>query len=208
MLHGIMLAAGESTRLPNKALLPIAGGMPCIMSGLGLLKRSGAQRITIVISPDSCIPQVLKGLYDDSLEYVVQPKALGVPDALSQLKGISDDDTLMVTFCDNVFVEEECIPWGICPSAAVREMSPSNHQLDGWTKVNKCWVLRTYYTPLKLAGWYVIKGEHLLMVESPESSIVFLNSIEAEAMFINHPWWDIGTMNSYKEYWREHSLDM
>lgn len=200
MIHGVMLAAGGSTRLPNKALLPIKNGKPCIVSGLELLERS-CQRVHVVTSPPSCIPSVIEGMSEygmlDSLgnyDVVYQERALGVVDALRCLR-FGLDDIVVVTFCDNVFDDHEVVPLRpLLPYASVRKVEGALDGHDG-----ERWVDRSSKPEWKLAGWFVLRQVHIDI--GGTTSVDFLNRIEAKPVAMPYEWHDIGTMDAYKEYW-------
>lgn len=87
-LHGIVLAGGAAQRLPNKVLLPVHLGShigPCILSSLNYLVRHDVKMISVVIGPDSPVPDVVEGfdpMLCDSIDWVVQPEPTGVCDAI------------------------------------------------------------------------------------------------------------------------------
>ncbi len=206
MRTGIILAAGDATRLPNKPLLPLRNCQPVITSGIHLLRRSGCGRVVVVVPNESPLQAILSVFPGTTgLTFVEQFTANGVADALrTVLPHVGLDDELIVTFCDNVFTDEEVVPESPVeqgPFAAVRRLEPRiAYHLDKW--VDNEWVYRSVTgVDACLAGWYRIFGHNLQEATPDRNGIEFLNAIGADAHFVDLPWWDIGTPAMYKEYW-------
>lgn len=182
--RGVLLAAGASTRMPNKLMLSTREGRPVVESGIRLLERSGCETITVVVSPDSLIPDLVK------CDTVVQPEPLGVCDAI---KVANITGRTIIAFGDNVYPEDEVVPAWLAPCAASIRFLPYRNQLDGW---NRTWVARDEYPAWKLAGWYVVDR-----VIEELSSIEYLNCLNAMPFITKADgWYDIGTEEAYQEY--------
>lgn len=197
MRAGLMLAAGESSRLPNKALLPLRNQKPVITSGIDMLLRSGCHVIVVVLSPESLLSRILRALYPQhNFIFRYQDVPTGVGGALAAAKeACAPFDDVVVTFCDNVFDEREAAR-GTAPCASVRRIS--GRELDG--HLQGMWLHRDQNPLQKLAGWYILNPDHL--DTTIMDSIDFLNSIQASAVNMDYPWYDIGTLDAYQEYWR------
>lgn len=208
---GVMLAAGEATRLPYKALLPLRDGhCIAIESGLDLLYKTCARVVVVVRGDDSMIPRILWLRRWKALEYCVQ-RGDGVVAALATARqhflhtGTDlSRSTAYVTFCDNVFTNGERLPEKIDRScAAVRCLpKPAMTHLDGW-RDGAGWVRRDQQPELALAGWYALKGGSMPTHDyASMSSVQYLNAVAAQphACDEERTWWDIGTVESYAAY--------
>ena len=183
-MHGIVLAAGSATRMPNKALMPIAGGRLAIESSLEFLRGLNT---TVVVSKDSLIPHVLKMRGWKHLQYAVQPEPKGVVDAIKRV----EFELACVTFCDNVYSMFEPRPHS--PVATIR-CSP-NTDLD-WHD-GRQWCSRPKpESALAFAGWCVVQ-QHMLV---RESLIECFNICNVQPQLVEEPWWDIGTTSEYERY--------
>ena len=182
---GVVLAAGESKRMPNKALLPIEGGRPAITSAIDFLHRHGLP-VMVVVSPDSAIPLVLDAMYP-RLRYVVQQAACG---PLHAMRLVPRESRMVFTFCDNIYTGQLDTR---SPIATVRDSD--NPELDryykGWVPRGSCGVA--------FAGYIVCDPHHL---DVPGDTLLeWLNAIKAEPVRKDDEWHDLGTLSSYKEYW-------
>jgi len=205
MIRGLVLAGGEATRLPNKPLLPLKNGKPAITSGIDLLRHSGITHITVVVPPGSAIPSILDYTYVTNFKYVIQEAALGVPIAISQI--LPDDtfdfeDKLVVVFCDNVYSH----------GTKINDVNPVGHtviEIAGEPIKSKSlsrWCGRWMSSPqgnVCVAGWMVLDRDSLQWAHHFQSTIDFLNKIEAQPIYIEDKgWWDIGTPSAYAAYWK------
>ena len=99
-MWGIIPAAGQGTRLPNKPcckeLIPVAG-KPVIEYLLDRMVIGGADKICIVISPEKFdIVQKYRDAYKTAkLCYVVQPEPRGLADAIFRCEPIVNGDVLI-----------------------------------------------------------------------------------------------------------------
>ena len=112
---GVILAAGRGTRLLpitkwiNKCLFPL-GNKPVIYYPLSTLVLSGLKKIVVVIDPLQGYQireyiQLIKKefLFGVSIFFTVQPKPLGMPDAISTTANIVKGENIMVVGGDNIF---------------------------------------------------------------------------------------------------------
>jgi NDP-sugar pyrophosphorylase family protein len=208
---GVILAAGEATRLPNKALLPTRrDGELVVESALGLLLRSACSRVLIVVRARSILPVVLKRRRRYGCSYVNQPSTplhAGVGGAIrAAASDCDEDDQMLITFCDNIFDETECVPSGLPgPLASVRQVLTQRcRQLDGhrdgrWTPRED---LRD--EDPRLAGWYLLPADRVRSSSAATTGgIDLLNELGASAYVVQgHEWHDVGTEDTYEEYMR------
>ena len=190
MLHGLLLAAGEASRMPNKPLLPQANGQLVIESGLHFLNHN-CDDITVVENGTRIISKALT-ISGWSLQYKVQDDATGVMDAIRcGVQGMTGE--VVIAFCDNIYDFEERVPDRYC--ASIRKVEG---ELDGYTDK---WVYRDENPTWKLAGWYRVP---VGFVDDTKDVLDWLNKwrIEAHAMF--GKWYDVGTVKSYGRYLDEH----
>jgi hypothetical protein len=199
--HGIILAAGDASRLPDKPLLPLRDGRPAICSGIDLLLRSDCNEVTVVTQPRSVIPRVLARNFS-GLRFAVQQQPVGVMDAICCGLPHSECDAL-VTFCDNVFEESESVPKHLFRHASVRTIaSPgARAQLDYW---DGGWRVRRdnlSSSALCFAGWMVMPSRKLWCCRSG-SLIQCFNEHDVQPVHVhNKQWWDSGTPETYRNYW-------
>lgn len=113
---GIILAAGDATRMPNKHLLPIKKDLLAIESSIRLLTLSCINNIIIVVQEDSLLPKILPQRMAGwpRLKYVTQKRsvkksyfhAVWVAVTAAQLYE-QEDAAICITCCDNVYPEDE-----------------------------------------------------------------------------------------------------
>jgi len=201
---GIVLAAGAAARLPNKALLPIAGDRICIESALGWLARQErVSKIVVVVNTSGIVPAVLdmRG-WRGRLEYVVQPRMLGVVDAIARCAPLVKDDAV-VTFCDNVYDGMDAPGVVPPPLASVIQGTKVEDQLDWYDPSSSQWRLRGgHETPQwYFAGWMVVPRAVAELGMPHQALVKFMN----EHGFVplrreRGSWTDIGTPTSYRRY--------
>jgi len=154
MSCGIILAAGESTRLPSKVLLPISEQLIAIESAIVMSQYCCAQ--TVVVCGCSLVMDALKMRgWQNNISYVFQPKPLGVCDAVARGACASLHDKCCVFFGDNIYPTADVNHIKKCLGmskkfASVREVDLPG--LDGFT-TSEGWVSRKENPKLKLAGW-------------------------------------------------------
>ncbi len=210
---GVILAAGKATRLPNKALLPIADGKIAIESAIAFCNRV-AQTTLVVVDPARIIEEVLRRRGHRNLKFVVQPEPFGVTDAIARGAAAAENrELILVTFCDNVYDPEENVS-AISNYASVR--SVDSPQLDQWSQGKKKWIPRLTnddeddgnwnrgeigQNP-KFAGWMILQHSVAELGVPEENVLSFMNRHNVKPKEANHKlrWWDIGTVQSYKQY--------
>jgi len=196
-MHGILLAAGAATRLPNKALMPIGDGKIAIESGLSLLAYNGCHPITIVVGPHSHIPSILEMRgWRLPLSFAVQSSPTGCMDAI---RAANPKKRFCVAFCDNVYDYTERIPDEPCVS--VRQVD--NSQLDWWDPSAEGgrgrWKARPKpASALAFAGWAVM-GPGMLQYGGPLVSVFNACGVKA-TLRADSSWRDIGTSEQYQFY--------
>lgn len=104
-MQGVIIAAGESSRLESKFLLPVfheGKMMPLFQYQILWLEAHGCKHIRAVIAQWSVLPLVW-----DRIEYVVQKERKGVCDAINLgCNGVQS----VVLACDNVIDWYEPLP--------------------------------------------------------------------------------------------------
>lgn len=197
-MHGIMLAAGESSRLPNKALLPLRGPHGIVIeSGLGFLARSECHRISVVTRGDSLLPKVLRHRGWCTLGYATAER--GIANAI--LAARKEGEDALITFCDNVFSDGELLmPMSRPTSASIRRIPDSPH-LDKYNSETGCWVDRRANMQWCFAGWCFLSASvKNATIEKASTFVHLLNLTQAYGEIVEREWWDVGTPESYTEY--------
>jgi hypothetical protein len=192
---GVLLAGGKATRLPNKVLLPQRDGRPVCFSGLDYLIRHGCDPIHIVIPPASVIVDVIAKHYKfDSLNFIHQPDATGVGDALNLIPEPIDGHA-MIVMGDNIYPVTEVVD-AAWPFVVVRRVPA--WRLPHLVRVTKDGKLtRTAPGALALSTpWAIpIDGQY-----SSEGWPDLTDQTKVELP--GEEWHDIGTVETYTHYWR------
>jgi NDP-sugar pyrophosphorylase family protein len=206
---GVVLAAGEASRLRNKPLLPISGERILIESAIGFLRRNNAEDIFVVVDGSGVLRRVLEMLDYDTLKYVLQPRPYGVPDAIARVAPLVQNRAI-IAFCDNFYDESEQVTEYGGNWCSVRGSDQSG--LDGWDKNGGkdrqgCWLDRSLVKPRmpKLAGWLVLE-KGTMERGLPDTSLVeFLNEHDVKAHEVSrtYRWYDLGTPEAYLAYLKE-----
>lgn len=204
---GIVLAAGEATRLPNKPLLPIEHRQIVIESAL-FFCDDHCDETLVVVNTDGIIEQLLIRRGWQDLTFIVQPKAYGVCDAFARAACCAAHDHIMVTFGDNVYpVEKISMP---VTGASVRKSN--NPELDECmshlVKDQTTWVKRgsTTVDPWKLLGWVQLPKKVAVLGEVDQTLIEFLNDHSIQGIWSDKTCHDVGTVVSYLEYLTDFSF--
>ena len=204
---GIVLAAGESTRLPGKVLLPTRKG-PVVQSAIDLCRRSGCLNTITVISRKEWDDEgVLFNYLNSGVERMCpQDAARGVIDAIRcATRDIVWPDEYLVTFGDNVYDERETADALDCASVR-RVEAPNADQLDGWEEwpLKGAWADRGRLPQLKFAGWLHLSREKLeRLVAASDFLIPAMNAARVRPHVVERmQWWDIGLPEAYSHYWR------
>lgn len=229
---GLILAAGDATRMPNKAILPIKRDLIAIESSINLLRLSCIKDVYIVIKPGSIIPSILPKRFSghQTFKYIYQPDAHGYFSAIwTALQAINfDDNTAMcVTCCDNVYHEDERVNWSALTGPSIDaalstrtfSLSIAKHltRFDGmgaWTRhqiIDASNLTDANFKDeyLCFAGYALFKNlknlQKMLVTALGYggSTEVILNAIKAHALRFapELEWFDIGTPETYKQYW-------
>jgi dTDP-glucose pyrophosphorylase len=207
MYKGVVLAGGLATRLPNKPLLPLRNHKPAITSGIDFLKRSGVNDVVVVVPPNSAIPRVLAS-FGYGPRFCVQEHATGVCGAVAAaapwLNPLSDDDRVVVTYCDNVYGESSKLS-KIDASVAnghsvmfiddpVKSHGLSKYSDGTWVHDSK--------SNLCVAGWMLLDRRGVELADGAPSTEQLMNCVNGVPIRVDDPeWYDIGTVMTYAAYW-------
>lgn len=211
---GIVLAAGNATRLPNKLLLPMHNCRPLILSSVEYLRANNVEEIRVVVSQDSAVEPFLRRYYGDKhrIRCITQTMPKGVVNGI--LTGILEDDhwkkKLVVVCGDNVYPAHEKTP-RLRPPFVVGRRVPRvrARHLVQWDHRVCRWVRSEFPTrdPICLTTPWVFTVEQMRSVEldkiEPDRMEDMLNlcSVTLAELPING-WWDIGTHDMFMAYWR------
>jgi NDP-sugar pyrophosphorylase family protein len=216
-VKGIILAGGKATRLPNKPILPIRHNMLAVESSINLYHRSGIHDIYIVVPPNHVLPQILSHRHGYTFKYVYQPRPDGVPGAimavLAQFPSIT---SFFVSCCDNVYHDEEFIDVHnieiqktTVPLIVTRNCSPADmHRLSGWDEASQQWQHPATNVQC-FAGWTYYPSasaftQAYAQLQDSGSCIELINALKAKPFHLDQTWWyDIGTVQAYREYWSQ-----
>jgi hypothetical protein len=207
MRLGAVLAGGDATRLPNKALLPLRNGLPMITSAIELCVRNNCTGAPLVIvRPDSLILSILH-TWQYGVRYREQKEPRGLIDAILvatrsfgpqlQLLFREGNEEFLITFCDNYYDCNELIPvTAKPPCVAVRDVK-KGHGKDLGT-----------YRGKTIAGWLLLNRASLQLVSDccPQMKLEdWLEAMDAQPIEMpsNLEWWDLGTKETYKNYWED-----
>jgi len=197
MTTGIVLAAGEATRFPNKLLLPIAHDRIVIESAINWLKAV-TKHITVVVPLGDVLREVLTARGHD-LHYVTQPVARGVPDAIQLCAGYVRDHAL-VTFGDNVYDWETVRAYETYGTVRKYE---HDADMDGWCGPYG-WVERGHPDKtLTFAGHMLLSRWQMEQADETQSTVRFMNEIKLCHELSESRWYDLGTPERYLRYVRE-----
>lgn len=182
---GVVLAAGDSTRLPNKCLLPMRSGF-VLQSAVEFL-RGQCDEVYCVVKPGP-VEVVVKRIYP-SMRLVYQKTAQGVHHALHRVNRYN----LVVAFSDCIYHPAETVP-DTCK--AIASIRPSVGNLDVWATDH--WADRG--TPgIPFLGWMFVPQ----IPNGDLDTVGLLNALGASPYSVKLPCWDIGTPEAYERYWNE-----
>jgi len=229
--HGILLAGGFGSRLApmtsfvSKHLLDIAG-KPMIDYPINTLKHMGIKHITIVVG-SSFSGQIMDyvqdgGRYNVSINYVYQPKPLGIAQAIQLCQPyVEHQQQFSVILGDNIF--QSPIRWWRklnidnphCAKIALYKHPELNRfgvaSIDKKEKISKLQekpqVLDPIYEHYAITGCYVFDREYFNMFRHIKPSarnefeIVdiirqYLDNDALEYTIIKDHWLDAGTFQS------------
>lgn len=208
MRLGVVLAGGDATRLPNKALLPLRNGLPMITSAIELCVRNSCTGAPlIIVRPDSLVLSILH-TWQYNVRYREQKEPRGLIDAIQVATKIQrpggksymfreGDEEFLITFCDNYYDRNELIPiTAKPPCVAVRDVK-EGHGKDLGT-----------YRGKTIAGWLLLDYASLQIVSDccPQMKLEdWLGAMNAQPIEMSNSleWWDLGTKETYQNYWRQ-----
>lgn len=203
-MHGIVLAAGAATRMPNKGLLSLPDGTLVVESAIWLLHNWGCEAITVVVSRDSLVEDLLKAKGYNNLRFERQDTPRGVPNAIGLgAHNVHDKDDLhVVTFCDCVYRGISLTPVG--PHASVRRVDDDECQLDAWDPFKRRWVRRDEAQPdmPRFLGWLALSNEQAHAALAFTGSCVdFFNVLAIPGAQTSDGFvMDVGTPQAYKRF--------
>lgn len=197
---GVVLAAGNSTRLPHKCLLPDREGRPVMMQAIDF-SFLFAEECAAVVQPVSAERDWIS-----SQEYagvILTARPTGLCTALTVALEIEASEYL-VTFGDNIYdgLSNNEVP--VVGTASVRNID--NSELDGYDFGK--WQYRETYPIHKLAGWICCYRKQLETIARATSLIGGMNAADIKPHYCDPSleWWDIGTYDSYAAYLRREEM--
>lgn len=211
---GVILAAGNATRLPNKLLLPTRDYRPLILSSVEYLRTKKVREIRVVVAPNNAVELFLERYYrgKHNIRCLTQADPKGVIDAI--MHGIQQDDPgeekVVIVCGDNIYPPHEIIPREKPPFVVARRVPPNRAKhLVRWEPRFESW-MRTgtpCRDPLCLTTPWVFTVEQMRSVELHRLGLDrmedLLNFCCLRPTEVPHNgWWDIGTYDMFMEYWR------
>lgn len=213
---GIILAAGEATRLPNKPLLPLHGGKILIESALDLFKHMDS--IVVVIREGSLLPYIGNSRQWKSRGDIafIQQRSYwpGVGGAVhSGADVLNDTDNVCVAFCDNLYhvkdrelLDKLCAYKSGLPHRVATVRQPRQEHtamLDYWSSREGKWCVRGGMHGSQewaLAGF--LFAQAVIFKQFGDTMTGSLNRLEVRPEHItgDKNWRDLGTVDSYREY--------
>lgn len=219
---GIVLAAGESSRFPNKLFLPsfteTDGCRIVVQSSLRHLCRLGCEDIVVVEGPNRLVGNVLR-LFHENVSAVIQPKPLGVVDAIQKACTIclnSRECKVIITFGDNIYAEDDMIVLSQS-YATIRRIPPKNNHDLMWNSLDiyegdrvNPWEPRRPVNGrngrFRLAGWLQFVPEDIQRLVTFDPSMTLcemLNILNVKGIESEAKWYDLGTPDAYDAYVKE-----
>lgn len=203
MRTGVVLAAGEATRMPNKLLLPLVGGDIVVESAIAFAKKH-CDRVAVVTGISPLLRVVLEHKGHD-LEFVVQPLPLGVLDAISRASPLVSDDALVV-FGDNYYPDDFPVTGVTSRASTVLVREPN--QLDWYDSQIPQWRRRDDLRRGKkgdwcFAGWMSLTRRQCETAGAHDDVVDFMNEegVKPYEVRADVAWTDLGTPKTYEEYW-------
>jgi NDP-sugar pyrophosphorylase family protein len=210
---GIVLAGGESTRLPMKALAPISASKLAVESSIDFLNRSGCDvlRRIVIVSPynNTVISHVLKQR-GHKYNYINQSRGVSTATgAMLEAWRQYPADEYLITFCDNIYPDS----WTVGPShssrAEISALYSPNPQLDRVGSDDKIRRRGTGFDHMPaFAGYALLSSLFISKVANEVNGktpfIDLLNMFDLLVRPMQHKGWhDIGTPESYFTYLKE-----
>jgi hypothetical protein len=130
---GVVLAAGDATRMPNKLMLHTPRNHPLLYGALEYVMRQ-CSYVVVVTKKDSIVETYLKQLRF-KLDIRFQTHANGVVDAIS----IANSKRVLVAFGD-------CYGYDMLPNVYTNHATVVKGRetgMDGWDAINSKWVTRS-----------------------------------------------------------------
>lgn len=205
---GILLAGGQAKRLPNKAILPLHCGKPVIYSSFLYFFRNGITDITVVVPKDSAIPDIVNKFCSGfgPLNFIEQHEPDGVIPAIKEpLYFMRDDEEAMVLCCDNVYPTDERYDGPGGPSICFRKVS--YQESKELVCIRPDGVFARGGSDMALTTPWIVNRKVFANTSELEM-IPFLNAypdVFKRVTMSRNGWRDIGTLDSFKEYWRDSS---
>lgn len=211
MLSVVILAGGQATRMPNKALLPMKRGGLVIESSIEvaqLLKCQAFVKIHMVVASQnraSILKKALKtrGYSVGSINFIEQRRP-GVLGAMTDAWLTCSPSCLQTVFlyCDNVYEDPQAWSRQVmdAPANSMSVVSSSSPHLDYWDPSDETWKPRD---PLNADGHWCAAG-FLKLSRFDDNQQVnfldFLNHNHIKPHTVHDKWYDVGTEDSYEDY--------
>jgi hypothetical protein len=187
----VILAAGESTRLPNKLMLPRHDSGVVLEYALEYA-AAHCDEVCLVANPHDSPLWTYAQRWP--VTRVAQTTPRGVVDAIRIGANWARTKSILVLFGDNVYHLDE-VPPPEGGHATVRYF-PNRHDLDGW---DGQWVDRKADVDLRLAGSIMLDRDSA--VAMPDGSLVdALNAMRISPCQRDTNWQDLGTLSEYTRY--------
>lgn len=190
----VILAGGQSTRLPNKLMLQTRSGQPLIASSLAIADSLASTSDQVVVVPSAPAP-VTYWLKQQGRKVTHQPPdAKSLIDVLEALNLAGQDAVIL--FGDNYYRLDKI---NIELNSA-RVAHSSNNQLDGYCEHSSQWVTREHKPSVKFIGW--LRSDQWDRLKYCCSIIEFMNDAKIDPHFAGGVVSDLGTPETYLNHWR------
>lgn len=206
-----ILAAGNSTRLPNKLLLPTQHGKVIDHAIRYALEHVKAQDIHLVLKPGSIVEAVMAQETEEEGygEVIHQYYARGVCEAMKLCHDYEPRSNWLFLLGDNLFTEHTDLfriesNSSLVGVVNVAKIKSSVTDLDGFDSDRGIWIRRGSFFTHAIAGGYVIRADDLKQVSWDGDLINYFDRISAEPFLLDSSglWRDLGTPDAYIEYWK------
>lgn len=191
-MRGVILAAGDATRMGNKMFLPVKCGrqwVPLINYQIEWLADKGIEDVTILVKDDSPLPYYFSG---HRVKFLFQ-EGEGL---LSAIRSVSRLFPAVVLACDNYISMKERGPcYSTQPGVTwTARMVPIEMRLDldlfdeKFTRIKRGEGVRALTYPAMFNSW---SDDRTKLYDSDTDSLVFATW---------NGWFDVGTPASYNKY--------
>lgn len=205
-MKAIILAAGAASRMAYKALLPMKNLQPVIFSAInyanGYVRE---QDITVIVSPGP-LQKIISASYP-GVKFIVETEKLGVLGAIAALPR----GQYMILCCDNIYPDDENLD--LWTGVYLRRVYGKKHGLIVWDEERKFYTREEIDSNVVLSTPWVFDSLDIVAAKewianggSPDDVVGFFNEHKPPQTYIGPYgiWCDIGTPESYQEYWDAH----